>query len=272
MTDRIIRAADNAAPLLDGDGVPISELELDQVDAAIDRGASVAELAAGQRSWRFGHVIVDEAQDLTPMQWRMVARRTQGESMTVVGDLAQRSIGEPGKWSDHLPPSISSFNYQELTINYRAPAEVNKLAGAVLAELAPNLSAPKSIRSVGRHPQAIKVTSISAALPDLVAEAKKRIGEGTIAVIGTGPDEGPVGPVPGATCLTPRQAKGLEFDSVFLVEPAMLLTQDYGLSLLYVAITRSTRELCIVHEQALPDVLANAIKAENKHNTSQTHS
>ncbi len=252
MSDRIIRASDNNAPLLDGDGNPISELELDQVDAAIDRAASVAELAAGQRSWRFGHVIVDEAQDLTPMQWRMLARRTRGDSMTVVGDLAQRSIGEPGRWSDHLPPSIKNVTYKELTINYRAPAEVNDLATKVLSELAPDLTAPQSIRSVGHHPKAIPVQSLTEDLAPIIEEARASLETGTLVVIG-------MDLPPGIEHLTPWQAKGLEFDSVIIVEPARILEEEYGLSLLYVAITRSTSHLSIVHERPLPPVLADSL-------------
>lgn len=254
MNDRVIRAADNNEPLLDGEGEPISELELDQVDAAIERGTSVAELAAEQRAWRFGHVIVDEAQDLTPMQWRMVARRTRGQSMTVVGDLAQRSIGEPGRWADHLPPSITRVSYQELTINYRAPAEVNELASAILSELAPDLQAPHSIRSVGQKPTARQVENLERALPSLVTETQDRLTEGTLAVIGLDLGQGP-------SHFSPWQAKGLEFDSVIIVEPATILEEEFGLSLLYVAITRSTRELQIIHSRPLPPVLARALES-----------
>lgn len=263
MSDFVVRAEDNDAPLLDGEGKPISELELDRVDAAVEQGASVAELASDQRSWRFGHVIVDEAQDLTPMQWRMIARRTRGDSMTVVGDLAQRSIGEPGEWSDHLPPSIRNVSYQELTINYRAPAEVNDLARAVLAQLAPKLTAPRSIRSVGRSPKAVEVRSIALELPLLIDAAMDRLGTGSIVVICLDAEQdnemNRALRARDVTVLTPRQAKGLEFDAVFLVEPSDILAEPWGLSLLYVSITRSTQELSILYKNELPSVLADAI-------------
>lgn len=262
MTDRVVRASDNNAPLLDGDGEPISELELDQVDAAVDRGASVAELAADQRSWRYGHVIVDEAQDLTPMQWRMIARRTRGESMTVVGDLAQRSIGEPGEWSDHLPSSLSNVSYQELTVNYRAPAEVNELARDVLAELAPNLKAPRSIRSVGTEPVAVHVNDVGKALPDLVVSQQRLAPAGTTAVIGLELNRFDIDP--SAEKLSPWQSKGLEFDSVLIVEPDRILDEEFGLSLLYVAITRSTCNLLIVHSEPLPNVLARSVSRRSQ--------
>lgn len=262
MTDRVVRASDNNAPLLDGDGEPISELELDRVDAAVDRGASVAELAADQRSWRYGHVIVDEAQDLTPMQWRMIARRTRSESMTVVGDLAQRSIGEPGQWSDHLPSSLSNVSYQELTVNYRAPAEVNELASDVLAELAPNLKAPRSIRSVGTEPKAVHVSDVGLALPDLLAKERQEIPTGTTAVIGLELERFDLDP--SVEKLSPSQSKGLEFDSVLIIEPDRILSQEFGLSLLYVAITRSTCNLTIIHTEPLPRVLAKSVSRHSK--------
>lgn len=265
MTDHVVRAEDNDAPILDGEGLPISELELDQVDAALDRQASVAELAADQQSWRFGHVIVDEAQDLTPMQWRMIARRTQGDSMTVVGDLAQRSIGEPGTWADHIPPSVADFSYQELTINYRAPAELNELSSAILAELAPDLQAPRSIRSVGHYPKAIAVEDLQSGVLEVANRAHdertlRTHGEGTIAVIGIDlPSSLGTANNSPFVLLSPWQAKGLEFDSVLLVEPATIIEQEFGLSLLYVAVTRSTNELLIVHNKPLPAILSDAL-------------
>ncbi len=115
--DPYLRADDTGRPLLDNDGNPLSELMPDSADALLDHGAALAELAIGQRSWRFGHVIVDEAQDLTPMQWRMVARRARGRSMTIVGDLAQRSVPAHGEtdddgWLDRLPTELHDHDYR----------------------------------------------------------------------------------------------------------------------------------------------------------------
>ncbi len=239
----------------DDDDLSFDELDLDAADAVFDRGASVAELAIRQRSWRFGHVIVDEAQDLTPMQWRMVARRARGTSMTIVGDLAQRSNGAPGQWRDHLPHSIRSFDYRELTTNYRSPAEVNDLAAALLASLAPDLTVSRSIRHTGDAPRALAVTSILDELPAVIDDELERIGDGKVAVISSTPVVTPAA----VHALTPRSSKGLEFDSVIIVEPAAMLAEPHGLSLLYVAVTRTTRRLTFVHTGELPPILADSI-------------
>jgi len=257
MSDWIVRAEDTGNPLLDNDGEPIRELTPDSADALLDKGESIAEMATLEKLWRFGHVIVDEAQDLTPMQWRMVARRARRRSMTIVGDLAQRSIGEPGAWRDHLPETIGDFDYRELSVNYRSPAEINDLAAAVLAELAPELTAPQSIRAVGLPPQVVRVDSIGTGLAEVVAWERAENRNGRTAVIGA--DDAEVTPIRGVEWFTAREAKGLEFDSVVLVEPARMLDDEHGLSLLYVAVTRTTKKLTIVHERDLPDVLAGVL-------------
>ncbi len=254
MADRIVRAEDNGQPLLDADGFPISELEVDSVDALHDVGATVAELAARQREWQFGHVIVDEAQDLTPMQWRMVARRAVGGSMTIVGDLGQRSIGEPGSWEDHLPGSVKDFAYAELTINYRSPAEITDLASAILSDLAPGLSPARPIRSSGVSPKAAGLEDLGQSLERLVTRSRAAHPEERLGVIGF--DLPRAGSESDVSWLSPWQAKGLEFDSVIVVEPARFLDEERGLSLLYVAVTRATHRLVVAHRRPLPAVVA----------------
>lgn len=252
MADHTIRAEDNGQPLLDADGNPFVELEVDRVDDVDEAGDTVAELASRQREWRFGHVIVDEAQDLTPMEWRMVERRAIGGSMTIVGDLAQRSIGPPGTWVDNLPGRLADHSYAELTVNYRSPAEVNALASEILAELAPSLRPSTAIRSTGDRPTVERVDDVNVALPAIVEREMAALPEGRASVIGIGlPSE--VEP------LTPWEAKGLEFDTVVLVEPAAILAEEHGLSLLYVAVTRATHRLVIVHADPLPEVVARAL-------------
>ncbi len=249
----------------ESDGSPISELHLDDPDSLVDRGASVAQQAFGQRNWRFGHVIVDEAQDLTPMQWRMIARRARGLSMTVVGDLAQCSTGEPGSWHDHLPAAIDQFAYRELTINYRSPAEINDISAAVLADLAPTLEPSRAIRSVGHRPTSRPVDDLVGGVADLLTVADPSPVDDTdarTAVISVDPsqfDGLALDASPRVQWLSPWQAKGLEFDHVILVEPAAFLTHPRGLSLLYVALTRSTNRLTIVHCKPLPAALAGLV-------------
>lgn len=254
MADRTVRAEDNGAPLLDADDEPIKELAIDDVDALDEESATVVELAAGQRSWRFGHVIVDEAQDLTPMQWRMVARRARGNSMTIVGDLAQRSVGTASSWAELLPDDLAEqMSYRELTINYRSPTEVHDLTASVLAELAPGLSPGRPIRSVGHQPEFVEVTDMTAELDAVVERSRAAASDGRVAVIGHDLPELPERP--GVRLLSPHTAKGLEFDVVIVVEPARILDEVNGLGQLYVALTRTTDRLLIVHEQPRPAVL-----------------
>lgn len=241
----------------DDEDVRTGELDLQGADAFSAEGPSVVELAFGQRSWRFGHVIVDEAQDLTPMQWRMIVRRARGGSMTIVGDLAQRANGAPTSWRDLLPDSLTTFDERQLTINYRSPEEINALAAGVLRELAPRLTPPTSIRSVGETPTMRPVADLDRSLIDVVAEEYRQLETGRMAVIGIDLDATLIGKrvARDVAVLDPWKAKGLEFDVVVVVEPAAFLDLDHGLSLLYVALTRSTRRLTIVHHRALPDVL-----------------
>ncbi len=262
MSDFAVNEMPEGVPLLDNDGLPISELSVDSVDELHDVAVGIAQLAANQREWRFGHVIVDEAQDLTPMQWRMIARRASGASVTIVGDLAQRSIGEPGSWDAHLPESFADFAYAELSINYRSPAAINELAALVLAELAPGLTAPAAIRETEAVPVAIAVETSAerrTRLAELVAAEQLAVPGGQVAVIGADVDERLVESLAGtdAVVLTAWRSKGLEFDSVIVVEPAEIAESDGGLSLLYVALTRSTDRLTILHRRPLPTPLAS---------------
>lgn len=242
----------------DPDGFPIVELEsADYFD--LGTSMSIEERAAGERAWRFGHVIVDEAQDLTPMQWRMIGRRARGNSMTIVGDVAQRTNGEPGTWDDLLPASLGTVKKFDLSTNYRSPSEVEPYAHALLEALDPTLLAPVSIRRSG-HP--VVVRSLHDVAPDgshesaIVDLARGLVGEvdgGRVAVITTSPWEIDD---PQIRCLTASASKGMEFDAVIVVEPADMLDEPHGLGLLYVALTRSTDHLLIVHARPLPAVLA----------------
>lgn len=248
--------AETGAPLLDNDGEPITELHIAQVDRLAEAQAAVAELAARQRAWRYGHVIVDEAQDLTPMQWRMLVRRARDRSMTIVGDLAQRTLGPAGRWEDHLPPELGEVAHRELTVNYRSPAEVNQVATALLGALAPDLAPSAAIRSTGEAPSVIEVADLGDGLVDIVRAELDRWPGLRVAVIGVElPDLSGLA----VHALSPVQAKGLEFDSVVLVEPAAIGDATHGLSDLYVAVTRTTQRLTIVHRRPLPAVLAAAL-------------
>ena len=243
-------------PFESEDDIEIRELDLESVDAVAEARITVGELAGQNESWRYGHVIVDEAQDLTPMQWRMVMRRVRGRSLTIVGDLAQRSASTTQSWSELLPAELSDAVRQDLTVNYRSPAEIHDLAVAVLAEFAPSVAPSRSIRASGSMPQFTQVRSVVDAVAG-TAEAFLTAVTGQVAVIAHDPGAFNLVDDPGGRLrvLTPRQSKGLEFDAVVLVEPSEILTAA-GPSSLYIALTRATQQLTILHQEPLPAVLA----------------
>ena len=212
-----------------------------------------------------GHVVVDEAQDVTPMQWRMLARRVSGSSLTLLGDLAQGSMTwSPRRWTDVLAclgRSPEEATIVELAIGYRTPAEVLRVAEPVLRALDPTLTAPRAVRSVPERPRAVRGM---AALAQVVAAEREALAAGTVAVICPPPLVAEVTaalrlePATGADALDRPVvvlpvdgAKGLEFDAVVVVEPSQM-----SLPSLYVAITRTTRRLAVVHEAPLPPALA----------------
>ena len=232
----------------DPDGFPIAELEADDYLELADT-MTIEERAAGERAWRFGHVIVDEAQDLTPMQWRMIARRARGHSMTIVGDVAQRTTGEAGTWDQLLPAEFGEVNRFDLSTNYRSPDEVTPLATAVLREIDPTLTQPVAIRESGHR---VRIEAGAARAEAVARELVEEVDGGRVAILSNEPIEVDHRQI---SALTPGNAKGMEFDGVVVVEPAAILEQSHGLGLLYVALTRTTDRLVILHDRGLPDIL-----------------
>ncbi|MBF6539378.1 AAA family ATPase [Nocardia farcinica] len=220
---------------------------------------TAAERAAGDRTWTYGHVIVDEAQELSEMAWRMVMRRIPNRWMTVVGDVAQ--TGDPAgaaSWQQVLEPYVAQrWKLTELTVNYRTPAEIMTVAADVLAAIDPAATAPRSVRETGHRPRAERVTE--ADLPAAVARAvAEHHGPGTTAVIAPHELTDALAEVDGEAVrvLTVSEVKGLEFDTVLLVEPARIVEESpRGLNDLYVALTRATQRLHVLHTAALPEVL-----------------
>ncbi|MGV9421643.1 HelD family protein [Streptomyces sp. NPDC003674] len=225
---------------------------------------SAAERAAADRTWAFGHIIVDEAQELSPMAWRLLMRRSPTRSMTLVGDPAQTAeAAGVGSWADILTPYVEDrWEHTRLGVNYRTPAEIMELAAAVVRAENPDFEPPSSVRSTGVRPW---VRDAEGDLPGAVAEAVAELTpeEGRLAVIAPRDlhpalaarlDGVTAGGEPDLTrtvvLLDPRQSKGLEFDAVLVVEPAR-----YGTSDLYVALTRATQRLGVLHTGDLPAAL-----------------
>lgn len=236
-------------------------------DAAID---DVPELRT------FGHVVVDEAQDLTPMQWRMLARRAPGGSLTLVGDFGQASrAGAARGWDEVLGllPRHDEARRVTLSVNYRTPAEIMDLANRLLAAVAPDVAPTRAVRETGEHPRLVASADPLAAAIDETRRAAA-LG-GSVAVIAPPAARGPIATALGdlgaladvpevldapVAVVDPTAAKGLEFDHVVVVEPAELVTDDLaGLRLLYVTLSRATRSLTVVHSGRLPDALATAV-------------
>jgi DNA helicase IV len=233
----------------------------------------------------YGHIVVDEAQDLSPMQLRMVARRSLSGSMTVVGDIGQATgPWAPAAWTDvlaHLPGQRPARQV-ELSVSYRTPAEVVAVAAPVLAAAAPGLRPPTAVRRTGVAPRFVAVDRhASASLADAVcrvaADLMGEVAPGTTAIVapdplvgelalaldaaGLGPTDPRTAGLGGPLSLLPIDlANGLEFDAVVLVEPAEVVAgSPQGLRALYVALTRPTRRLAVVHAQALPSCLVPTV-------------
>jgi DNA helicase IV len=227
----------------------------------------------------YGHIVVDEAQDLTPMALRMLTRRSLSGSMTVVGDLAQATGAlAPNSWDDVLAhlPSRKPARVHELTIGYRIPAQSMALAARVLSVAAPGLQPPRSVRD-GEVAPLISRTApgeLGSEVASMVESLLADLGDGSVAVVTPGSQADAVAGALEARGITigraARQAldaqvtvvpvglvKGLELDGVVVVEPARIVAEEQqGLRALYVALTRATKRLVIVHAEPLPDALA----------------
>ncbi|MFI2368927.1 HelD family protein [Streptomyces sp. NPDC018833] len=226
---------------------------------------SAAARAAADRTWAFGHIIVDEAQELSAMAWRLLMRRCPTRSMTLVGDPAQ--TGDPagsGSWQEILQPYVGDrFTHTRLGVNYRTPAEIMALAAEVRRSEDPAFEPPRSVRSTGVAPRQVAVAPDDLART-VAAEVARAPHEGRLAVIAPAAllpalaaelPEAAAGDEPDLTrpvvLLDPKAAKGLEFDTVIVVEPELIRSgSPRGVNDLYVACTRATQRLGLVRTDA----------------------
>ena len=275
-------ARDTLAQAGIGSGIVTSQMLIDQINGVDDETA--AQRAASDREWTYGHIVVDEAQELTAMDWRMLIRRCPSRSFTIVGDVAQTSaLGGTRRWEKTLNPLFGAGNWDlnELTINYRNPKEVSELASGFAQGEGLYISTVNAVRSVrdsvARHVVADGKTLLSTVANQAVQLANQFVssdGTGRIAIIC--PDD-LIAPVRAAvdrrlsSLLDPAEyqrlhdqpqwdeqvsvcgtetVKGLEFDAVVVVEPGRIAdnapSRPVAASDLYVAMTRPTQRLVIV--------------------------
>ncbi|MFG2769451.1 HelD family protein [Streptomyces sp. NPDC048350] len=214
-----------------------------------------AERLAAERT-EYAHVIVDEAQDLTPMQWRMVGRRGRTATWTVVGDPAQSSWSTPDEAAEARDEALGSRPRRrfELTVNYRSPAEIAELASKVLALAMPGKESPRAVRSTGVEPRFVAVAGKDDLAGTVRAEAQRLLErvDGTVGVVvamnrreqaaGWLADLGDR-----VVALGSLEAKGLEYDATVVASPAEIADESpAGLRVLYVALTRATQQLTVV--------------------------
>jgi DNA helicase IV len=266
------RAADPTSVVFTHDDVPL-------LDEALELLGPRPRHKEADAIRTYGHIVVDEAQDLTPMQLRVLDRRSLNGSMTIVGDIAQATGSWPhDDWDSvlaHLPQRRPPRR-AELTVGYRLPGPIMDVAAQVLPIAAPGLRPPRSVRSRGDRPEDVRVepADLEAELARRVRGELARVGTGNVGVLASDGDverldaaldrlgvehgrAGREGLSHQVTVVPVSLAKGLELDSVIVVEPSRILHDGpRGAQSLYVALTRSTKRLTLLHAEPLPAALA----------------
>lgn len=217
----------------------MSMLRGEDLQNALAEATPVEAASSGRWDGPFAHVVVDEAQELSDAQWAMILRRCPSGSLTLVGDRAQAAHGFTETWEERLARAgIDRIKRATLTLNYRTPAEVMEQAEPVIRAALPDANVPTSIRESGLPIRHGRPEQLEEVLERWLAEHE----EGIVGVIG----EVEIAPRERVQVLTPRLAKGLEFDLVVLVDPESFGVGIDGAVARYVAMTRTTRELVVL--------------------------
>ncbi len=267
---RDIENAEQAIRNMDVEGLVDAKTLADGFEQAVERGTT-AELAAADRAWAYGHVVVDEAQELSPMQWRLLMRRNPLKSFTIVGDIAQASAAAgAASWAQALDPHVKQWRLEELTVNYRTPAQISEVAEAMALAHGVNITRSRAVRESEWPVDVVRTDTLSAAVLQAVLDDPALEDQGTIAVIasesllpevypalvaqfGAAVGRGAMGLARAIAVLTPQESKGLEFDSVIVLEPQRIINEiARGAAALYVAMTRPTQRLHLVATEPLP--------------------
>jgi len=247
-------------------GTPPADLEQDvfieggedsELVTIADQLTDTRELDTDEPHSTYAHVLVDEAQDITPIQWRMLRRRGPQASWTIVGDPAQSSwpdVDESRRALENLIGTSPSRTYR-LSTNYRSPAEVFDLASAYIVKSFPDADLPSAVRHTGIEP-VLRETSDADFAECLAREMRELLAsvEGTVAAIASPSRVATVQAVVAGdsviasddrlVVLTALEAKGLEHDGVLVVDPDSIVAESPGGErVLYVALTRATQRL-----------------------------
>lgn len=225
----------------------VAEL-LGSTDTPTEQGEFLADRAANRRDWAYGHVVVDEAQELSAMQWEMVRRRVPSRSITAVGDIDQTEAPHRHtSWEAAIEPVFGErWRRSDLTICYRTPREVMALTGPVLARAGSQNEPPRAVRDSGIEPWTIEVSAaeIPATVQESVAAMAARWPGGIVGVVAPAARVTQLrARMPDAVILRATDAKGLEWDAALVVDPDGITTEPRGWNGLYVALTRCTQEL-----------------------------
>jgi DNA helicase IV len=271
------KAVENATPQLEEMGIEgfLDAEAVADLNADGSHRMTASERAGVDRTWTYGHIVVDEAQELSPMQWHVLMRRCPLKSFTAVGDIAQGSSPSAARsWEEAFAPFADDrLRVEELTVNYRTPRNIVKLAEQVAAANGLETTSLRTVRD-GEHEPVIEhfddASALVSAATEAVSAEHDRLGEGIIAVIapvtmvgavrqslrarfGKRLGSGAGSMAQDVVALTAEEAKGLEFDGVVLVEPTGLLEEADGrVGSLYVAMTRSTQSLRVIASRTLP--------------------
>ena len=202
----------------------------------------------------YAHVLVDEAQDISPMQWRMIGRRGPQASWTIVGDPAQSAFPHPEQTRSALDELVGNAPSRTFTLtkNYRSPAEVFDLAAEVVVTVQPDADLPQAVRSVGVQPTVVRTDALWAEARSQLDEMLQEV-DGTIGLVCPASlvdQAGDLATDPRIIPVTPMQAKGLEYDGAVVVDPERIVSETgnptSGVRVLYVALTRPTQRLAVV--------------------------
>lgn len=270
------KALENAHQQLEDIGVDgvITAEQIAELNEETGERMTAARAAKSDRTWAYGHVVIDEAQELSAMQWRLLMRRCPMKSFTVVGDIAQASsAAAASSWAQALKPFVGErFHLDELTVNYRTPAQISDAAVSVARAAGLEISAPRAIREGNWSPSA-RVVGAENLIPSVVATVSEEVAQAGGGLIGVIVADSRYREVASAIStahrdntgtsksalehqilvLTPWEAKGLEFDVVIIVEPMDLIEAANGsVGDLYVSMTRPTQRLHLIAGTDLP--------------------